>query len=341
MKQPTSRRDFIRSAGAASLALAAGSWPGRAHAAEFTLKYANNLALTHPMNIRAAEMAKAISEQSRGRVEIQIYPNNQLGGDTDMLAQVRSGAIDMFTLSSLTLGTLVPVTQISGMGFAFKDYDTVWAALDGDLGAHMRQEVQAKSTLFAFEKIWDNGYRQITNSAKPIASPDDLKGMKLRVPPSPLWTSMFKALGVSPTSINFAEVYSALQTGIVQGQENPLAIIYTSKLYEVQKYCSMTNHMWDGFWMLGNKKSFEKLPKDLQELIRTNVNAAGVKQREDVRKLNESLAGELKAKGIQLNEADHQAFHAKLKQAGFYEEWRKKFGDQAWAILEKYSGKLA
>ncbi|KAF1048479.1 MAG: 2,3-diketo-L-gulonate-binding periplasmic protein YiaO [Herbaspirillum frisingense] len=341
MKQFTSRRDFLKTASAASLALAAGGWPGKSEAAEFVLKYANNLALTHPMNVRAAEMAKAIAEQSKGRVEIQIYPNNQLGGDTDMLAQVRSGAIDMFTLSSLTLGTLVPVAQISGMGFAFKDYDTVWAALDGDLGAHMRQEVQAKSTLFAFEKIWDNGYRQITNSARPVSSPDDLKGMKLRVPPSPLWTSMFKALGVSPTSINFAEVYSALQTGIVQGQENPLAIIYTGKLYEVQKYCSMTNHMWDGFWMLGNKKSFERLPKDLQEVIRVNVNAAGVRQREDVRKLNASLAGELKAKGIQLNDADHEAFHARLRQVRFYDEWHKKFGDQAWAILEKYSGKLS
>ncbi|MBB5390686.1 MULTISPECIES: TRAP transporter substrate-binding protein [unclassified Herbaspirillum] len=341
MNHFNSRRDFLKTASAASLALAAGSWSQRANAAEFVLKYANNLAMTHPMNIRAAEMAKEISEQSKGRIELQIYPNNQLGGDTDMLAQVRSGAIDMFTLSSLTLGTLVPVAQISGMGFAFKDYDTVWAALDGDLGAHMRQEIQGKSTLFAFEKIWDNGYRQITNNAKPIRNPDDLKGMKLRVPPSPLWTSMFKALGVSPTSINFAEVYSALQTGIVQGQENPLAIIYTGKLYEVQKYCSLTNHMWDGFWMLGNKKSFERLPRDLQEIVRANVNAAGVKQREDVRKLNESLAGELKARGIQLNDADHEAFHARLRQVKFYDEWHKKFGDQAWSILEKYSGKLS
>ena len=341
MNHHASRRDFLKTASAASLALATGGYATQSYAAEFTLKYANNLAKTHPMNIRAEEMAKAISEQSKGRVEIQIYPNNQLGGDTDMLAQVRSGAIDLFTLSSLTLGTLVPITQISGMGFAFKDYDTVWAAMDGDLGAHMRKEVEAKSTLFAFEKIWDNGYRQITNSAKPIKGPDDLKGMKLRVPPSPLWTSMFKALGVSPTSINFAEVYSALQTGIVQGQENPLAIIYTSKLYEVQKFCSMTNHMWDGFWMLGNKKSFERLPKDLQEIVRVNINEAGVKQRADVRKLNESLAGEIKAKGIQINEPDHEAFHAKLQKEKFYDEWHKKFGDQAWAILEKYSGKLA
>jgi len=337
MHTPRSRRDFLKTA---SLAMATGGWSASSQAAEFVLKYANNLATTHPMNIRANEMAKAISEQTKGRVEIQIYPNNQLGGDTDMLAQIRSGAIDFFTLSSLTLGTLVPVAQISGIGFAFKDYDTVWAALDGELGAHMRREIAA-SSLFAFEKIWDNGYRQITNNIKPIRTPEDLKGMKLRVPPSPLWTSMFKALGVSPTSINFAEVYSALQTGIVQGQENPLAIIYTGKLYEVQKFCSMTNHMWDGFWFLANKKSFERLPKDLQEIVRVNVNAAGVKQREDVRKLNESLAGEIQSKGIKFNEADHEAFHARLKEVRFYDEWHKKFGNEAWSLLEKYSGKLS
>jgi tripartite ATP-independent transporter DctP family solute receptor len=334
------RRTFIKAASAASV-LAAGSMvSGRASAATYTLKYANNLPISHPMNIRAKEMAAKIAAESKGQVNLEIYPNNQLGGDTDMLAQVRAGSIDFFTLSSLTLGTLVPVTQISGIGFAFKDYQTVWAAMDGELGAYMRQKIQA-SSLFAFEKIWDNGYRQITNSIRPIATPDDLKGMKLRVPPAPLWTSMFRALGVSPTSINFSEVYSSLQTKIVEGQENPLAIIYTGKLYEVQKYLSISNHMWDGFWFLGNKKSFEKLPKDLQEIVRRNVNEAGMKQRDDVRVLNDSLIGEIKSKGLQINQMDQAAFRAKLQSSGFYQEWHKKFGNEAWSLLEKYTGKLA
>ena len=197
------------------------------------------------------------------------------------------------------------------------------------------------STLFAFDKIWDNGYRQITNSTRPINKPEDLKGMKLRVPPSPLWTSMFRAFDSAPTSINFAEVYSALQTKIVEGQENPLAIISTAKLYEVQKFCSITNHMWDGFWCLANKKSFERLPKDLQEIVERNINEAGLKQRVDVKALNDSLVGDMKAKGLQFNETDNEAFRAKLRSAGFYAEWHKKFGPEAWALLEKYTGKLA
>lgn len=336
-----SRRHFLKTVSIASAAAASGMASMQAHAAEFTLKYANNLPATHPMNVRAREMAAKIAAESKGRIELQVYPNNQLGNDTDTLGQVRSGAVDFFTLSPLILGTLVPSAQISGVGFAFKNYDQVWAAMDGDLGNHVRKQIESKSSVFAFDKIWDNGYRQITSSTRAIVRPDDLKGMKLRVPPSPLWTSMFRAFDAAPASINFAEVYSALQTKIVEGQENPMAIISTAKLYEVQKYCSMTNHMWDGFWFLANKKSFDRLPKELQDIVTRNVNEAGMKQRADTRALNDSLASEMKAKGLQFNETDNDAFRAKLRSAGFYAEWHKKFGDEAWALLEKTTGKLA
>ncbi|WP_050465954.1 TRAP transporter substrate-binding protein [Herbaspirillum autotrophicum] len=345
MGKPTgniTRRHFLKTVSVASAAAATGMIAMPAHAAaEFTLKYANNLPATHPMNVRAKEMAAKIATESKGRIDFQVYPNNQLGNDTDTLGQVRSGAVDFFTLSPLILGTLVPAAQISGVGFAFKDYNQVWAAMDGELGAHVRKQIEAKSTLFAFEKIWDNGYRQITNSTRAINKPEDLKGMKLRVPPSPLWTSMFRAFDSAPASINFAEVYSALQTRIVEGQENPMAIISTAKLYEVQKFCSMTNHMWDGFWFLANKKSFERLPKDLQEIVTRNVNEAGMKQRVDVKALNDSLATEMKSKGLQFNDTDNEAFRTKLRSAGFYAEWHKKFGEEPWALLEKYTGKLA
>jgi tripartite ATP-independent transporter DctP family solute receptor len=338
MTTQISRRQLIASAGAVALpALGIGSAQA---APEFTLKYGNNLPLTHPMNARAAEMAAAINAESKGRIDFQVYPNNQLGNDTDMLSQVRSGALDFFTLSPLILGTLVPAAQISGVGFAWKDYGQVWAAMDGDLGAHVRKEIAAKSSLFAFDKIWDNGYRQITTSTKAITTPDDLKGLKIRIPPSPFWVSMFKAFESSPQTINFAEVYSALQTKVADAQENPLAIIATAKLNEVQKFCSITNHMWDGFWFLGNKKSFERLPADLQAIVTKHINAAGLKQRDDVKKLNDGLQGELKAKGMAFNNTDAELFRNKLRSAGFYAEWHKKFGEEAWTVLEKYTGKL-
>jgi tripartite ATP-independent transporter DctP family solute receptor len=337
----TRRRFVARAATGAAAAVAAPVLlTGRARAAEFSLKYANNLPLTHPMNTRAQEATAKIRADSKGRVEIEIFPNNQLGGDTDMLSQVRTGAIDFFTLSGLILATLVPVASINGIGFAFKSYDQVWAAMDGALGAHVRGAV-IKAGLHSLDKIWDNGYRQITSSTKPIGTPDDLKGFKIRVPVSPLWTSMFKAFEASPASINFSEVYSALQTHIVEGQENPLAIIETAKLYEVQKYCSTTNHMWDGFWMLANAASWAKLPPELQEIVARNFNEAAVDERADVAKLNASLADSLKAKGMVFNTPETEPFRAALKKAGFYAEWKGKYGDEAWAILEKYAGSLA
>ena len=310
-----------------------------AQSAEFKLKYANNLPAIHPMNIRAKEAADAIRKETNGRVDIQIFPSNQLGSDTDMLSQVRSGAIDFFTISGLILSTLVPMASVNGIGFAFNDYQQVWPAMDGDLGAFIRSHIE-KANLHPFEKIWDNGFRQITSSSRPINAPTDLKGFKIRVPVSPLWTSLFKAFDAAPASINFSEVYSALQTKIVEGEENPLAVIQTAKLYEVQKYCSLTNHMWDGFWFLASGKTWARLPKDLQAVVAKHINAAALNERDDIRRLNNSLEVELKTKGLVFNTINPETFRAALKKSGFYAEWKQKYGLEAWTILEKYSGHL-
>jgi tripartite ATP-independent transporter DctP family solute receptor len=312
----------------------------RAQQAEFSYKYANNLPDSHPMNARAREMAAAIKAETNGRFDLQIFPSSQLGSDTDTLSQVRSGGVEFFTLSGLILSTLVPAASINGIGFAFPDYATVWKAMDGELGAYVRQQI-AKANLVAMDKIWDNGFRQTTSSTKPINTPDDLKGFKIRVPVSPLWTSMYKAFESAPTSINFNEVYTALQTKVVDGQENPLAIISTAKLNEVQKYCSLTNHMWDGFWFLANGRAWERLPEDVRAIVAKHINAAGVKEREDVAKLNGNLQQELAAKGMVFNQPDPAPFRDKLRKAGFYSEWKGKYGDEAWALLERAVGTLA
>ncbi|WP_428485641.1 TRAP transporter substrate-binding protein [Rhodopila sp.] len=325
-------------AGAALPLFAIGTRPARA--AAFSLKLANNSPVTHPQSVRQQQAADRIRQATNGQVDIQLFPNNQLGSDTDMLSQLRSGAIDFFTLSGLILSTLVPPASINGVGFAFKDYDTVWKAMDGKLGGYVRGEID-KRGLIAFDKMWDNGFRQITSSTHPIKLPSDLKGFKIRVPVSPLWTSMFQALGASPISINFSEVYSALQTKIAEGQENPLSLIQIAKLYEVQKYVSMTSHMWDGFWLLANKRGFSSLPADVQAIVAREMNQSALQERADIAALNGSVAGDLQAKGLVFVEVDKPAFRDALKQAGFYAEWKRKFGDQAWAILESEVGTLS
>src|SRR3954447_9598422 len=336
-----SRRALLKTSAASAILGSVGApFVARAQQAEFSYKFANNLQESHPFMKRAREMVEAIKAETNGRFDMQVFPNSQLGSDTDMLSQVRSGGVEFFTLSGLILATLVPAASINGVGFAFKDYPSVWAAMDGDLGAYVRGEIN-KAGLEAMDKIWDNGFRQTTSSTKPINGPEDYKGFKIRVPVSPLWTSMFKAFDASPASINFSEVYSALQTKIVEGQENPLAIISTAKLYEVQKFCSLTNHMWDGFWFLANRRAWEKLPEDIRAIVAKNINAAGVKEREDVAKLNAGLQQELAGKGLTFNQPNTAPFRDKLRSAGFYSEWKAKYGDQAWALLEKAAGKLS
>jgi tripartite ATP-independent transporter DctP family solute receptor len=334
----TTRRSLLL-AGTAATATIGMPWIAKG-AAEFQLKYANNSPTAHPLNVRAVEAMDRIKQETNGRVEIGIFPNNQLGSDTDMLSQLRSGAIEFFTLSGLILSTLVPVASINGIGFIWENYDKVWPAMDGALGAHIRAQI-AKAGLHAMERQWDNGYRQMTSSVRPIKGPEDLKGFKIRVPPSPLWTSMFKAFDASPMSINFSEVYSALQTKVAEGQENPLSIIYFAKLYEVQKYLSETNHMWDGFWFLANAKAWNALPADLRDIIAKNLNKSAIDQRADIFKQNETFKADLTSKGMEFSKVDPKPFRAKLQASGFYKEWKGKYGEQAWSELEKFTGPIA
>lgn len=335
------RRRFLSAGSAVALgAPLAGNRVFAADAPQFTFKYAHNAPVSHPLHIHAARACEAIRAETGGRVVINVFPNNELGGDTDMLSQLRSGAIHFQTLSPLILSTLVPSASISGIGFAFASYDQVWAAMDGDLGAYVRAGI-AKAGLLAMDRIYDNGFRQITTSNRPIRHADDLKGLKIRVPVSPLWTSLFKALGASPTGINWADAYIAMQSKVVDAQENALGIVSIAKLYEVQKYCSETNHMWDGIWFLANGKAWASMPADLQAVCARHFNEQALAQRATNRALNESLQTDLSAKGLVFNKPDLPSIKAALQRAGFYAEWKQKYGSEAWALLEKHVGALA
>lgn len=333
-----SRRFFI-GAGIGTLA-APALIAGKAQAAEFRYKFANNFPLGHPMNNRVEEAKNRIAEETDGRFQLQIFPNNQLGSDTDTLNQVRSGAVEFFTLSGIILSSLVPVASINGMGFAFKNTSQVWEAMDGELGAYVRNQIKA-SRLHVLDKIFNNGFRQITTSTVPIEGAESLRGLKIRIPVSPLWTSMFQALGCAPSSINWNEVYTALQTGVVDAQENPMSTIDVGKLYEVQKYCSLTNHMWDGFWMLANQRSWDRLPDGIKEIVSRNIDKSTLDQREDIDRLNETLRTSLEERGLIFNEPDQGQIREQLREAKFYGEWRQKYGEEAWSLLEKVTGPLA
>ncbi|HUN90828.1 MAG TPA: TRAP transporter substrate-binding protein [Burkholderiaceae bacterium] len=333
--QPARRRIL---AGAAALPLfSIATRPARA--AEFNYKFATGQDPSHPVNKRAQEAIDRIRNATNGRLDIKLFPANQLGSDTDLLSQIRSGGVEFFNQASVVLSTLVPAAGIINTGFAFHGYDEVWKAMDGPLGAYVRAQIE-KVGLLTMSKPWDNGFRQVTTSTKPVKTPEDLKGMKLRVPSAPMLSSLFTALGASPTPINFNEVYSALQTKLVEGQENPLAIIATARLYEVQKYCSLTNHVWDAYWILGNRKAFERLPADIQEIVKRELDKAATDERADIAALSVSLRTDLAGKGVQFVDADKKAFKDALAKGSFYKDLRAKFGDEAWKLLQDGVGAL-
>ena len=160
------------------------------------------------------------------------------------------------------------------------------------------------------------------------------------MPAAPILTSLFQALGAGPTPINFNEVYTSLQTKVVEGQENPLPIIATAKLYEVQKYCSLTSHVWDAYWILCNRAAFTRLPADLQAIVTREFNASADDERADIAALSQSLRADLAAKGFTFVDVDKTAFRAALGKSSFYKDWRGKFGEEAWTILQSNVGEL-
>jgi TRAP-type transport system periplasmic protein len=315
------------------------SWVARAAEPEFRLKFGNIVSADHPLNTFMGKARERILHETDGKVQIDIFPKNQLGSDADMLSQLRSGALELFAQTGVLMSTLVPVAAINGVGFAFPTYAKVWDALDGPLGKHVRAAFE-KANLYCLEKSWNHGFRQTTSSTKPIQVPDDFIGFKIRVPPSPLWTSMFKAFGAHPVSIPWAETYSAMQTRIADGLEQPLIGLLVDKMYEVQKYCSETNHMWDGFWVLANRRMWDRIPARLREIVERNINEEALRQRAAVESMNATLQTELEAKGLKFFKVKNQDFRNKLVSAGFYTEWQQRFGPEAWSLLESTTGKL-
>src|SRR6516225_3266466 len=310
-----------------------------AQAAPVKLKFGNDLPATHSVNVRLKEAIDAITDETKGQVAISLFPNNQLGSDTDMMTQLRSGALELATMPGTVLSTLIPTASLTGVGFAFTDYDKVWAAMDGEVGKFIRGSIE-KVGLVPFEAVWDNGFRQITSSTRPIKAPEDLANFKIRVPVVPLWVAMFSALGAAPVSIPLNEAYSALQTKIADGQENPLVLIDFAKFYEVQKFCSLTNHAWDGFWLTANGRFWKTVPPDVQQILNTHFNDAARKQREDNARLNADLQKSLEKKGLIFNTVDAAAFQAVLRTSGFYTQWRGKFGTEIWSALQQYAKNL-
>jgi tripartite ATP-independent transporter DctP family solute receptor len=334
----SNRRKVLKGLTAAGASVALGApMIGRAIAADFIYKIGSSMPVTHPFTTVMAETCRKMVEKSGGKLSISHFPASQLGADTDMLSQVRSGALEIYVSTNSFMSTLAPASAISGIAFAFPDSAKVWAAMDGALGAFISGEIR-KSGLHCMPTFWENGFRQITTAKRVVKTVRDLSGQKIRVPVNPLSISLFKYLGAAPVAMNFAELYPALQTGVVDGQENPLVVVDTGKLFEVQKFCALSNHIWEGTPIITNGRAWSALPDNLKEIVTTGLAEGAKLERQAVADVNSGLQAQLEKTGMTFNTVDTASFRSKLSEAGYYKEWKAKYGDQAWAVLEESVG---
>jgi len=234
--------------------------------------------------------------------------------------------------------TLVPPAEVQQVPFAFRTAAEAHKAIDGPLGAYLREEMVAKGLHGFAVGGFDNGMRQITSVKRPIVVPADLKGIRMRVPAGQMIGDTFRAFGAEPVTTNSIDIHAALKSGKVDAQENPLALAELFKLYEVVKYVSMTNHMWSGFNLLAHLPTWQKLPADIQGVIDRNVTRYVRLQREDQQKMNDDMRGGLARRGLVFNEVDPAPFRAQL--ASFYATWKERLGAKTWSLLEASSGRL-
>jgi tripartite ATP-independent transporter DctP family solute receptor len=292
----------------------------------------------HPASTFVEDAVQAIKKETNGAIEINFFPSSMLGSEASMQSQLRSGAIDFVVHSCSFLQTVVPVAGIPTVAYAYNDYKTLWASLDGTLGAYIKAALE-KAGMTAF-KIVDAGFRHITTSVRPINTVADLNRLKIRVPPSPLLTSLFEMLGAAPVNITAGELYTSLQAKVADGMEGSLVNVDTFKVFEVQKYCSKTSHAWDGLWMIARTRSWKAFPPEVREVIQRNFEDYAVKQQKEFARMEAELEGTLKSKGLIINEPERGQFREALELAWYYKQWKGKFGPDAWAKLEQYTGPL-
>jgi TRAP-type transport system periplasmic protein len=328
----------------ALLAVAAGIagplLPRFARAAEVTWRIGHSAPTELPLHIRLAEAAATIAARSDGRMEVKIYPDNQLGIPVGMLGQLRAGTIDAVPLTNEMLAIDLAVAALPTLGFAFAGYDQLWPAMDGDVGQFLRSRIEERLGLTTMDRCWDFGFRQLTTSTKAVKTAHDLAGLRLRTPPDADFIALFRALQALPLAIPFGALSQAISSHAIDGQESVLALVQAAGLVRALPFCALTNHVWDGSWLCVSRNSWSKLPANLKDVVAAALNESALHQRQDTAGAEAALRTELQAAGMIFNPVDPEDFRIALSESGYYTARHKKLGDEGWATLQKYTGSL-
>ncbi|KJS23066.1 MAG: C4-dicarboxylate ABC transporter substrate-binding protein [Clostridiaceae bacterium BRH_c20a] len=289
---------------------------------QIVLKAASTPPADHPYNLGLVEFGKLLTERTNGKYVVETFPASQLGSEREAIEGVQMGTIDLSVVSTAPLAGFSDAFLVTDLPFMFKDYNHVYKVLDGEIGQGIMKNLEGTGLVgMAF---WDNGFRNITNSKRAIMTPEDMKGIKIRTMENQIHMDSFKQIGADPTPMAFGELFTALQQKTVDGQENPLPIISTSKFDEVQDHLALTGHFYAPAPLLMSQALWDKLSAEEKVIFQKTANDARDIERKMITDMNEKLVGELKAKGMQVTEPDKALFQEAM--APVYDKWQDKVG---------------
>ncbi|MGH8808229.1 MAG: TRAP transporter substrate-binding protein [Noviherbaspirillum sp.] len=294
--------------------------------AQTTLKLGHVLSKDSHYAAGATAFADEVAKRTNGRVKIQQFPSGSLGGEREMVESVQLGTLDFVITSTGPVGNFVPETLIMDLPFLFRDYDHARKVLDGQIGQELLAKFPAKGLVAL---AWgENGFRHLTNSKRPVNAPDDMKGLKIRTMENPIHMIAFKTLGAQPTPMAFPELFGALQQGTVDGQENPIPVIVSSKFSQVQKHLSLTGHLYSPALIITSPVILDKLSAADKKAVQEAAVIGAQAMRKRVNEIETKGMDELKTQGVAIvNGVDKSAFQKALGVA--YTDYARRFGVDA------------
>jgi TRAP-type transport system periplasmic protein len=301
--------------------------------AKDVIRVAGNFAAEHSSSLAMAKFEEELERLSGGEIDVNIFPAQQLGGAAENVQAVKIGAIELMWVGTAYLTRTVPELEVIGLPFQFADRETAFAVVDGPVGAALDAKMAAEGmTSMGYMEL---GFRQLTNNVRPILKMEDIEGLKIRLQPNETHLATFRALGANPVAMDVKELYSALEQGVIDGQENPFAIINVAGYAEVQKYVSNTGHFFDFISVVSNKKWFDGLDADKQTMIREAMATAIAYQRTLAAEQDAAGLGQLVDKGMSYTEVSPELAAAlRDKTAGVAAETKARLDPELVALLD-------
>lgn len=299
--------------------------------AKYVYKLGHSVNSQHPYHLGAEKFKEIVEKESNGQIEVQLFPNNQLGtGERDLVEGMQLGTVDIVITSTGPMSGFVKQFMLFDFPFLFRDKEHAYKTLDGEIGQYVLGLLDKRGIRGL--AWYENGFRHLTNSKREVNTPADAKALKLRTMENKVHMAIWKALGADPTPMAWGELFTALQQGAVDGQENPIPIIYTQKVYEVQKYLSLTGHVFSPSLILMSKRKFDKLPDDLKDIIKNAAQESADFERSQITRMENEQVEKLKELGMVVSYTDKTPFLEMTKSV--YDEFKGELGKDG-ELLEK------